>query len=200
MPPNLLYSNDSVARYPGSWYADSVNLPEALPDLQESLHCDVCIVGAGFTGLSAALQLAKAGLDVIVLDAHRAGWGASGRNGGQLGSGQRREQTDLEAIYGVGQAQALWDIAQQSKALVSGLIDQYNIECDLRPGIVHADHKARYSEETFRYVEKLRQDYGYHQIEFASRQETSDLLGTTVYHSSSVDLGCLLYTSPSPRD
>ena len=116
MPPNLLYSNDSVARYPGSWYADSVTLPEALSDLQESLHCDVCIVGAGFTGLSAAIQLAKAGLDVVVLDAHRAGWGASGRNGGQLGSGQRREQTDLEAIYGRERAQALWEIAEQSKS------------------------------------------------------------------------------------
>ena len=189
MPPNLLYVNDSVALYPDSWYASSVNLPKARSSLQECLHCDVCIIGAGFTGLSAALQLAETGLDVVVLDAHRAGWGASGRNGGQLGSGQRRDQAELEENYGREHAHALWDLAQQSKTLVTGLIDRYKIDCDYRAGVIDADHKSRYSTATNQYVQKLQQDYGYDQIEFASRQETADLLGTDVYHSSSIDFG-----------
>jgi len=189
MPPNLLYSNDSVASFPESWYAASTNLHPLRPGLQQNRRCDVCIVGAGYTGLSAAIALAEAGMDVGVLDAHRAGWGASGRNGGQVGSGQRQEQTELEETYGRDHARALWDLAERSKSLVKDLIERHNIECDYISGIVHADHKARYSASTDRYVEKLQHDYGYDQIEFASRRTTADMLGTNTYHSSSIDTG-----------
>lgn len=189
MPSNLLYSNDTVACYPDSWYAASANLYRLRPRLQQCISCDVCIIGAGFTGLSAALSLSEAGMDVVVLDAHRAGWGASGRNGGQLGSGQRQEQTDLERNYGVDNARALWNLAQRSKSLVRELIERHNIGCDYCPGIVHTDHKARYSEATRRYVEKLQCDYDYEQIEFAERRATAEMLGTDAYYSSSIDSG-----------
>jgi gamma-glutamylputrescine oxidase len=189
MSSNLLYSNDRVAEYPDSWYAATAPVKPLRAKLQQHLKCDVCIVGAGFTGLSAALALAESGLDVVVLDAHRAGWGASGRNGGQLGSGQRLEQTELEHLYGRSDALELWRLAQRSKSLVKGLIDRFAIECDFRPGIVYADHKSRYSKHTSAYVEKLRQEYGYREIEFADRKATAEVLGTDVYHSSSIDLG-----------
>ena len=153
------------------------------------MHCDVCIVGAGFTGLSAALALAEAGLDVVVLDAHRVGWGASGRNGGQLGSGQRLEQGELEVRYGVDQARALWDLAQRSKTLVREIVDRFAIDCDYQSGVIHTDHKIRYSAQTRRYVEKLNCDYGYDQIAFAARETTSEILGTNAYYSSSIDSG-----------
>ncbi len=189
MPRNLLYSNDPVALYPDSWYASSADLQPIRRSLQENLRCDVCVIGAGFTGLSAALNLAEAGLNVVVLDAHRAGWGASGRNGGQLGSGQRQEQTDLEESYGYDQAHALWQLAQRSKSLVKELIDRHDIACDFQPGIMYTDHKDRYSAATEQYVDKLRRDYKYNQIEFLSRRETTDILGTDAYHSSSIDSG-----------
>ena len=96
----LLYQNDLPGQYPQSWYAATVDTFEPQARLSESLNCDVCIVGGGFTGLSAALTLARDGIDVVVLDAHRIGWGASGRNGGQLGSGQRVDQDVLEKKYG----------------------------------------------------------------------------------------------------
>ena len=67
------------------------------PPLAGEARADVCVVGGGYTGLSAALHLAEAGLDVVLLEAQRVGWGASGRNGGQVGSGQRRDQDWLEA-------------------------------------------------------------------------------------------------------
>ena len=95
---NLLFSNDKRGVYPGSWPAATANsIPEFEP-LKGETKADVCVVGAGYTGLSAALHLAKAGLDVVVVDAHRVGFGASGRNGGQLGSGQRMEQDGLERL------------------------------------------------------------------------------------------------------
>jgi len=139
----LLYQNDRPGQYPQSWYAATVDTLEARPRLSESLSCDVCIIGGGFTGLSAALTLASAGIDVVLLDAHRIGWGASGRNGGQLGSGQRVDQDELEKTYGVEHARALWDLAQASKQNVHNLINQYGIDCDYRAGIMHVDHKRR---------------------------------------------------------
>ena len=88
---DLLYSNDKKGQYPASWYAATATPMDPFPPLKGETRADVCIVGAGYTGLSAALHLAEAGLDVVLLEAQRVGFGASGRNGGQLGSGQRQE-------------------------------------------------------------------------------------------------------------
>ena len=95
---------------------------------------DVCIVGAGFTGISAALHLAEAGLRVAVLEANRVGWGASGRNGGQLGSGQRVGQRRLEEWFGPDVARRLWQIGEEAKAQVRTRIRRHGIECFLRDG------------------------------------------------------------------
>ena len=81
----------------------AVEHPRRLGDLT----CDVCVIGGGFTGLSTALHLAERDYDVVLLEARRAGWGASGRNGGQLGGGQRRSQGELEHLVGAAQARAL---------------------------------------------------------------------------------------------
>ena len=89
---NLLHANDREGEHAPSWYASVVDDALPRPRLEGSQNCDVCIIGAGYTGLSAALHLAELGYSVKVLEAHRAGWGASGRNGGQVGSGQRVSQ------------------------------------------------------------------------------------------------------------
>ena len=80
---NPLFRNDKQGEYPASWYADSADLAPARAPLQGAVSADVAILGAGFTGLTAALELARKGLSVVVVEAHRAGFGASGRNGGQ---------------------------------------------------------------------------------------------------------------------
>ena len=81
----LLYANDQAGKHAPSWYHDTCDIP-ARSRLERHLDVDVVIVGAGFTGLSAAREIARRGMSVVVLDAHRVGWGASGRNGGQLGT------------------------------------------------------------------------------------------------------------------
>ena len=185
----LLYQNDQRGQYPQSWYAATADVLETQPRLTESLSCDVCIVGGGFTGLSAALTLALAGIDVVLLDAHRIGWGASGRNGGQLGSGQRVDQDELEKKYGSDQAHALWELAQVSKQNVHDLIKQYRINCDYQPGIMHVDHKRRFTRETAEYVQKLNSEYGYDQISFVDRDALRQRLASESYYSGSVDTG-----------
>ncbi len=186
---NLLYSNDPVGRYPPSWYAATAEGVTQQPPLSESVSCDVCIIGAGFTGLSAALTLADAGVDVVLLDAHRVGWGASGRNGGQLGSGQRLDQQELEERYGLDQARALWVLAEASKQHVQDLIKEHNIECDYRSGVVHVNHQRRFTSETEAYVAKLNKEYQYDQITFADQSEVRQRLASDAYYSGSVDTG-----------
>ena len=91
---NLLFANDRAGEYPASYYAATRSDLAPFPALAGEVRADVCIVGGGYTGLSAALHLAQAGRRVVLLEAHRVGFGASGRNGGQVGSGQRLDQVE----------------------------------------------------------------------------------------------------------
>lgn len=141
---DLLTANDTPGAYPASWYAATAMPLPPFPALAGEEVADVCVVGGGYTGLSAALHLAEAGFGVVLLEAQRVGWGASGRNGGQVGSGQRQDQAWLEARFGKGRARLLWDMAEEAKALVRALVDRHAIACDLRPGIIHAAHKPGY--------------------------------------------------------
>lgn len=185
----FLYSNDKAGQYPDSYYFASSNSMPEYPIQQGSETTDVCIIGAGFTGLSAALHLAKAGYSVVLLDAHRVGWGASGRNGGQLASDQRSDQDTLEASYGKDGARALWDIAQDANTLCRDLIHEHAIACDLTDGIIHADHRARYLKETRKYTEKLHSQYSYDKIHYLEKDEIRDLVGSESYHGGSLDMG-----------
>ena len=108
--------------YPNSYYAvTAATLPEQ-PVLEESIRADVCVIGAGFTGLSTALHMAEKGLSVVVLEAQRIGWGASGRNGGQLFGGQRQDDDWLESHFGATLARRLWQFGEDAKNLVKKLI------------------------------------------------------------------------------
>ena len=145
---NLLYANDRRGEYPPSWYAATAQPLPPFEPLRGEVRADVCVVGAGYTGLSAALHLAEAGLRVVLVEAQRVGFGASGRNGGQLGSGQRMEQDALERLVGDAEASKLWTLAEEAKALVKGLIARHGIDCDLRPGVAHIGYAPAETEET----------------------------------------------------
>ncbi len=189
MTRGFLFRNGTPGSYPDSYYAATANKVAPFPALEGDADCDVCIIGGGFTGLSAALELAERGLDVVLLEAHRAGWGASGRNGGQAGSGQRRDQDWLERAVGREDAHHLWDIAQQSKALVKERVARHAIACDLKPGILHVNHKQRFVADDHAYVEKLRSEYRYDDIRAVSDAEARAMLGSTLYYGGSLDMG-----------
>ena len=162
---NLLYANDKVGSYPESWYAASTDLPAERPPLQGEVRADVCVVGAGYTGLSAALHLAQDGVSVVVLEAPRAGLGASGRNGGKVGWGQRVEQSYLEKMLGMERARALWDLGQDATALVKSLVSTHDIDCYLRPGIAWAGESASEVADLHAYAAHMSKHYGYHMDE-----------------------------------
>ena len=158
---NLLDANDIQGAYPQSWYAATTDALPPYPPLEGDIQADVCVIGAGFTGLSAALYLAQAGRNVVLIDAQRVGFGASGRNGGQLGSGQRVEQPYLEKMLGEDDALKLWELGQDSKALVKGLIKEHKIDCYLRPGVAWSASTKGSVDELHQYAEHMDHKYGY---------------------------------------
>ena len=186
---NLLYSNDKQGQYPQSWYAATANELRSFEQLRGEVRADVCVIGAGFTGLSAALHLAEAGRSVVLLDAHRVGFGASGRNGGQLGSGQRVEQDQIEKWVGRDDARTLWKLAEDSKDLVKHLVAKHDIQCDLRPGIMHACFSKSEVRHEHDYVKKLQDDYGYDEIEPLGHEQAQAICPSPKYVGGSLDMG-----------
>ena len=116
----------------GSYYAATASPFAPRPPLAGEVEADLVVVGGGCTGLSAALHAAQAGLSVVVLEGGRIGWGASGRNGGQMIPGLRKGAVELVALYGRERAKALFDLAVEARALVTDLIAEHAIACDLR--------------------------------------------------------------------
>jgi gamma-glutamylputrescine oxidase len=172
-----------------SWYTATAHGLDPFPALDGDTKADVAIVGGGYTGLSAALHLAERGVDVVLLEANRVGWGASGRNGGQIHSGQRRDVEWLESHLGLDCARRLWALGEEAKALVRDLIARHAIDCDLRDGVYSVAHKQRFVDSEKRYAERLRRDYGYDQIEWVDRAAVADALGTGAYYGGTRDGG-----------
>ncbi|TYB80445.1 NAD(P)/FAD-dependent oxidoreductase [Maritimibacter fusiformis] len=185
---DILTANDRDGEYPGSYYAAVATPLAPFAAAEGEIACDVCVIGGGFTGLSAALHMAEAGLDVVLLEAQRVGFGASGRNGGQVGTGQRLEQDALERMVGVERARALWGLAQEAVALTKDLAARHAPEAGFAPGVIHADHRARYVPETHDYVRKLREEYGFEAIRALDRDELRALVGSDAYHGGSLDM------------
>ncbi len=185
---NLLYANDRRGEYPPSWYAATAVPAPRRAALAGAVRADVCVVGAGYTGLSAALHLAQRRLRVVVLEAHRAGWGASGRNGGQVGSGQRLDQDWIAARLGPDDARHLWRIAEEAKALVQTLAAGMP-GTDWRPGVAHAFLHGSEVDHARRYADRLARDYGYTRIAPLDRAATATLLGTDAYAGGELDHG-----------
>jgi gamma-glutamylputrescine oxidase len=186
---DLLYSNDTPGQYPQSWYAATADFPDPREPLRGDQRADVCIIGAGYTGLSAALHLAEAGLKVIVLEAHRAGFGASGRNGGQLGSGQRQDQKALEAMIGDEPASLLWEMGEEAKALITSLVKRHAIDCYLKPGVAWTGSTPSEAQHLQDYAKHLQDRYGYGAIEPLDRDACQALCPSPDYVGGLIDWG-----------
>lgn len=186
---DLLFSNDERGALPDSWYAATANPAPRFGPLDGDMRADVCVLGAGYTGLSAALHLAEAGFDVVLLEAHRVGFGASGRNGGQLGSGQRMDQDDLERLMGAPEADKLWHLAEDAKALVKRLIAKHGIDCDLRPGVAHTGSNRAEVRAIHDYGDHLATRYGYDDQEFLDEAKCHALCPSPDYKGGILDRG-----------
>lgn len=173
--------------HPRSYYLATARGLEPLPPLQGDQRCDVCIVGGGYTGIASALHLAERGYKAIVVEARRVGWGASGRNGGQLAGGQRLDPAALTALVGAERAHRLWKLGEEAKSLVKQRIVQHAIDCDLRTGLIHAGFKPAHAKAMQDDARFLAETYGYPHIRPLSREELRALVASDVYHGGSLD-------------
>ncbi|WP_273505623.1 NAD(P)/FAD-dependent oxidoreductase [Fulvimarina manganoxydans] len=171
-----------------SYYEDTVERP-AYPPLEGALSVDVAIVGGGFTGLSAAVHLARSGASVVVLEAHRFGDGASGRNGGQMGTGQRLWPLELEAEYGPDKAKRLFKLGEEAKAHLFDFVEANRLDVDLGRGQLSIAHKARYLDEYQRTAEVLAERYDYPHARYMDAAETAERVGSARYFGGMRDTG-----------
>ena len=170
-----------------SYYRATASPRVPQPPLQGDVAADVCIVGGGFTGVSAALELRRKGRSVTLLEAEEIGAGASGLNGGQLSGGQRRDVAWLEARFGRERAQELWRLGNEGRELVRARVAEYAIDCDLKSGVVHAVHRRRDLPETHALADELNEHYGAH-LEKLDAAGIAQLLGTSTYYGGWLDV------------
>lgn len=156
-----------------SWYAASAGALPEFPTLRGESVTDVCVIGGGYTGLSTAIHLRKRGFNVTLLEANSIGWGASGRNGGHVGTGQRADQYWLEKTVGPSAARSLWQMSLEAVRLVCDLVDEFNIDCELGVGNLHVASKQSHAIDLKEEVEHLRTRYDHHQISYLSAAEVT---------------------------
>ena len=165
-----------------SYYAaTAIGAPDC-PALEGPVEADVCVIGAGYTGVSTALNLAERGYSVVVLEAARIGWGASGRNGGQICSGYSPSMRKIAGWVGIEAAKRLWDMAEEAKAIIRGRVARHSIPCDLKPGYLLGAAKPQDLDELKAELDLLHQRHGYNEARLVSRDDIRSLVATGIYH------------------
>ena len=170
--------------YPDSYYYHTANNLKERPSLNGSHAADICVIGAGYTGLLTALNLSERGHDVTIVEANKLAWGASGRNGGQVGSGHNKKIHELEKDYGKSLANELWQLSEYGKSIVKTRIEKHEIDCDLKAGNATVSNERGDDHHHKEYVEKLNTDYGYDLVRYMNPEEVREM-----FHSSYFDGG-----------
>jgi gamma-glutamylputrescine oxidase len=172
---------------PQGYYAASSPTPPPHRRLAKDMRADVCVIGGGFTGLSAALHLARAGVNVVLLEAQTIGFAASGRNGGQIHSGHRMEQAALEGWLGEVHARDLWDLAEESKALLRSQAAELAPDANPKPNLIIAAHDRAALRGLEADVEHMARFYSY-DARMIDADETRRMVGAD-YIGAKLDPG-----------
>ena len=172
-----------------SFYRNSIEPFNSLDRLNEDIEVDICIVGGGLTGVSSALHLANKGYSVAICESRLIGWGASGRNGGQLGNGMRVDQPTIEKKLGNDNANELWKLGLESVQTALDLIKKHNIDCNLQQGVMSAGcFKNDIIEFEFEknYLEKK---YNYNNFELVNKFSIKNEINSDMYYSGLINKG-----------
>ncbi len=175
----------SAAHAPSYYAASGLPQPQRAP-LLGGVEADVVVIGAGYTGLSSALHLAEAGFKVVVLEAAKVGWGASGRNGGQLVHSYSRDMDVIEARYGATTAQALGSMAFEGAKIIRERIEKYQIDCHFKPGGMFAAITAKQVKQ-LEHHKQLWERYGHQQLSLLDATESEAAIGTGRYRATLLD-------------
>ena len=175
-----LEPQNARAEHTGSYYAASVNHRTDYPVLEGEYDTDICVIGAGFSGVSTALHLAERGYRVTLVEANRVGWGASGRNGGQIIGGISGE-TRMAAAAGEGGEELLWELRWAGHDIIRERVATYGIDCDLKWGYLDVAIKPRHLRDQAEEAEYLAAHDYPHEVRSLGRDELVETIGTTEY-------------------
>jgi len=176
----------SAPSHTTSYYAASANDKSIRPALTGQVEADVCVIGAGYTGMSTALHLAEAGFKVAVVEATRIGFGASGRNGGQIVHSYSRDIDFIEKHYGKNTGTEMGKMAFEGGRIIRRFVDQYNIQCDLKDGGIFAACNSKQMRE-LEEKKQLWESHGHENLELLSDTDTQKYVGTTRYKGALLD-------------
>lgn len=169
-----------------SYYAASANDKVCRDALQQHIQADVCVIGAGYTGLSSALHLAEQGFRVVVLEGSRIGFGASGRNGGQIVHSYSRDMDFIEKHYGKDTGTAMGKMAFEGGKIIRRLVSEYNIQCDLKDGGIFAACNKKQMRE-LEEKKALWEAHGHQDLELLSADSIQQYIGTGRYEGGLLD-------------
>lgn len=172
--------------YVNNYYTATANPHTSWPQLNDSIQCDVCVIGGGFTGLSSALYLTEAGYDVVLLEAAHIGYGASGRNGGQVVNSYSRDVDVIEQRYGKEIAQLLGSMMFEGAGVIRDRIDRYAIACDYHPGGIFAALNKRQFQQ-LKAQHKRWQAYGNYEMELLGEVGIRREIGSERYVGGLLD-------------
>nr|WP_314532272.1 FAD-binding oxidoreductase [uncultured Pseudomonas sp.] len=173
--------------YPESYYAASANAVPPRPALQGEIETDVCVIGAGYTGLSSALFLLENGFKVTVLEAAKVGFGASGRNGGQIVNSYSRDIDVIERMVGPKHAQLLGQMAFEGGRIIRERVAKYNIQCDLKDGGVFAAITAKQMGH-LEAQKRLWERFGHTQLELLDQARIREVVACDQYVGGMLDM------------
>lgn len=171
----------SYQNHISSYYLDSRNQDILQPSLTQSQQADVCVVGAGFSGLSVALELAQQGKRVIVLEGARIGFGATGRSGGQAINGFEDGIDEYVAELGEQRAQALWQMSLEAIDIIDERIARYGIECDWKKGYATLALNERRMDDLIASEKTSRERFGYPHLQLWDKAKLREHLGSDIY-------------------
>ncbi|GAB1434387.1 FAD-binding oxidoreductase [Sphaerotilus sulfidivorans] len=180
----LLQTDRSLARH--SWYAETASRRQDHRALQGEVRAEVAIVGGGLAGLSAALELAQRGRQVVLLEAQQLGWAASGRNGGQALGGLACGMDEIEAQLGLADARRLWAMTLEALTLIHARRDRYRIACDWQSGALTVATSARKAAALRRDAERMASVYD-HPTQWLDRAALGLHIRSPRYHGGCYD-------------
>ena len=183
----MFVTDDALAR--DSYYEASAPRTERYAPLESDIACDVCIVGAGLAGLSAAIDLADAGFTVALLEARQVGWGASGRNGGQALVGLACDMGVIEGQLGREAARRVWDASVEAVGLIHERCRRFGIDCEWQDGFLAAAVTPRRAQELAQWIETLARDYGYERMQRIGRAQLPQWIASSRYQAAAFDAG-----------